>query len=110
MLLLRLVRCSRRRPSFHDFTCWTKASAPRRRRINAMAIYKAGRFSADNEVLAYTQILPEQPSPLPTVLSLHGAGAAVRQRVFYLADALADLGLGTFSFDFSGHGESSGNL
>lgn len=53
--------------------------------------------------------LPEKGGK-PVVLALHGAGKAVRGRIRYLADFLASCGYGTVRFDFSGHGESSGQL
>ena len=67
-------------------------------------------FQADGETLHGTKIAPTSSDPVLSVLSLHGAGTAVRQRVFYLADAMAPLGIATFAFDFSGHGESTGTL
>jgi uncharacterized protein len=44
------------------------------------------------------------------IVSLHGAGSAVRQRTFYLGERIAKLGGDFICFDFSGHGESTGTL
>lgn len=60
--------------------------------------------------LRVSRFTPEGRSVEKRVLSLHGAGAAVRQRTFYLADFLTTNGAQFVTFDFSGHGESSGTL
>jgi pimeloyl-ACP methyl ester carboxylesterase len=67
-------------------------------------------FEADGETLTGTKVSPLSGKKTISLLSLHGAGTAVRERVFYLADALAPIGATTFAFDFSGHGTSSGAL
>lgn len=67
-------------------------------------------FIADGETLRGTRIRPAPLNPVVSVLSLHGAGDAIRQRVFYLAEAMLSLRAETFAFDFSGHGESTGTL
>lgn len=41
---------------------------------------------------------------------LHGAGAANRKRYYALAEAILRRGIGVMLFDFSGHGESTGEL
>lgn len=41
---------------------------------------------------------------------LHGAGKANRKRMYNLAQALLERGVGVVLFDFSGHGDSSGDL
>ncbi len=46
----------------------------------------------------------------PTVLSLHGAGKANRNRIGYLLERLIQNNMSSFCFDFSGHGESTGRL
>lgn len=75
-----------------------------------------GTFTADGETLAYSHYVPAAspnenvPSPNETVLSLHGAGPAGRERIGYLAEHLVSRGFGAFCFDFSGHGESTGKL
>jgi len=46
----------------------------------------------------------------PGVLFLHGAGASEKSRTEYLSQRLAHESIASFSFDFSGHGESSGTL
>lgn len=44
------------------------------------------------------------------ILFLHGAGQSTRDRVKPLALELSEHGIGSFIFDFSGHGESTGTL
>jgi alpha-beta hydrolase superfamily lysophospholipase len=68
-----------------------------------------GTFTADGETLAYSHYVAAA-SPHETVLSLHGAGPAGRERIGYLAQHLVSRGSGAFCFDFSGHGESTGKL
>ncbi len=46
----------------------------------------------------------------PGVLMLHGAGEANKERSLPLAERLLSDGIGSFAFDFSGHGESTGEL
>lgn len=46
----------------------------------------------------------------PSVLLLHGAGESHRGRSQYLVDTFTAHGLTCLRFDFSGHGESSGDL
>lgn len=41
---------------------------------------------------------------------LHGAGKAHRKRLYTLAQALLEQGVGVVLFEFSGHGDSSGKL
>jgi alpha-beta hydrolase superfamily lysophospholipase len=41
---------------------------------------------------------------------IHGAGQARRQRYYAIADELLSRGIGVVLFDFSGHGESTGEL
>jgi pimeloyl-ACP methyl ester carboxylesterase len=65
---------------------------------------------ADGESLAVTLTHSAIRPALGTVLALHGAGDAVRQRSAYLADHFAQRRLNTIAFDMSGHGESSGAL
>lgn len=45
-----------------------------------------------------------------TAVMLHGAGTAHRKRLYNLAQAFLNHGVGVVLFDFSGHGESSGEL
>lgn len=46
----------------------------------------------------------------PTVLFLHGAGGATKERIHYIAEYLLQSNIASFTFDFSGHGESTGTL
>lgn len=46
----------------------------------------------------------------PQLLFLHGAGQATKERALPIAERLAELSISSFGFDFSGHGESTGQL
>jgi len=57
------------------------------------------------------EFLTRNPDDAPQLLFLHGAGQANKERAKPLAEAIVDAtGLGAFLVDFSGHGESSGEL
>lgn len=49
-------------------------------------------------------------SPPPSVLSLHGGGPSHKDTTRYLAEALTRLGKTVVRFDFSGQGESTGEM
>lgn len=67
-------------------------------------------IECDGEHLAVTRcnaaVFPSKES----VVILHGAGTARKERTLPLAEDLAQAGLDVISFDFSGHGDSSGSL
>jgi len=46
----------------------------------------------------------------PSVLFLHGAGTATKERANSITSALADRAISSLSIDFSGHGTSTGDL
>ena len=46
----------------------------------------------------------------PSVLALHGGGQSSRRGIQYLLSALARDGVASASFDFSGHGDSTGQV
>lgn len=67
-------------------------------------------FEAGGERLAATRTTGAGGSD-PAILSLHGLGTtATRHRMRYLLDAWADHGHGSLTFDFSGNGDSTGEL
>ncbi|MER6098217.1 alpha/beta hydrolase [Streptomyces sp. NPDC001728] len=67
-------------------------------------------FEAAGERLAATSTTGADGSD-PQILTLHGLGAtATRHRARYLLDPLADHGHGSLTFDFSGNGDSTGEL
>jgi uncharacterized protein len=67
-------------------------------------------FTADGQRLAATRTIPPDGGE-PDVLALHGLGAtSSRHRVRYLLDPLTELGHGAVTFDFSGNGDSTGEL
>jgi len=74
--------------------------------ISSMFLTKL-HFLADNETLS-GQILTHQEGDYPRLLFLHGAGQSSKEKILPLAERLLEAGLASFSFDFSGHGESSG--
>lgn len=61
------------------------------------------------ERLRLTRVAPRSGTALD-ILAFHGIGAtAGRRGIRYLLDALAGQGLSSVGFDFSGHGDSSGD-
>jgi len=66
-------------------------------------------FSVVDETLV-GNIIREDEVDVPSVLFLHGGGESTKERTEYLAVKLANKGFPSLSFDFSGHGESSGTL
>lgn len=66
-------------------------------------------FVAGVETLHGTLDIAEN-DVLPRVLSLHGAGPSNRARARYITEYLAQNGISSVRFDFSGHGNSSGQL
>lgn len=66
-------------------------------------------FQVGDETLRGTLLARTDDVP-PDVLFLHGAGQATRERARPIAEALFERGFASFSFDFSGHGESTGTL
>jgi pimeloyl-ACP methyl ester carboxylesterase len=46
----------------------------------------------------------------PRMLFVHGGGASNKERLLPFAIELAEQGVASFAFDFSGHGESTGTL
>jgi pimeloyl-ACP methyl ester carboxylesterase len=68
-------------------------------------------FRAGSEVLAGRFIRPTHGNVAPRILFLHGAGKATKERCLPLAERLAgEYELASFTFDFSGHGASTGTL
>ncbi len=66
--------------------------------------------TTDGEELSCTSIAP-QGAPRPNrVVIMHGAGTGSKQRNIPLARDFADVGHPTLAFDFSGHGQSTGQL
>lgn len=59
----------------------------------------------DNETIVCESLVKQD-----NVVILHGAGASNRKRYYTLAEAIIRRGVGVLLFDFSGHGDSSGEL
>lgn len=77
---------------------------------------RAGDVTLRGSVTGATALAPPRssrssrsPRP-PRLLALHGGGQSSRRGVQYLLDGLANGGVPSASFDFSGHGESSGEV
>jgi uncharacterized protein len=67
-------------------------------------------FDVAGERLAATRILAASGAP-PSVVTFHGLGVtATRARIRYVLDPLADQGVSSICFDFSGNGQSSGEF
>jgi uncharacterized protein len=65
-----------------------------------------GSLATDGETLVYEL----HTRPDRNAVILHGAGQANRKRYYAVAEALEKQGIGVLLFDFSGHGESSGQI
>ena len=50
------------------------------------------------------------PNVIPSVISLHGGGLSTKKTAKYLSPTFLELGKSVVSFDFTGHGKSSGDL
>lgn len=66
-------------------------------------------FNVGNELLA-GQMISDNLQSTPELLFLHGAGTSNQYRAQYLAEKLAAQNISSLTFDFSGHGESSGEM
>jgi len=62
-------------------------------------------FEVDNETIICESLVKKD-----NVVILHGAGMSHRKRYYTLARAIIQRGFGVVLFDFSGHGDSSGEL
>lgn len=69
---------------------------------------KSGTLPIDGEQIAYE--LRSADESKGYVVFLHGAGSASMERYSQLADELASQGVNVLTFDFSGHGKSTGTL
>lgn len=68
------------------------------------------KFQVGDDTLSALSLLPPNDEK-HHIFSLHGAGSSSKERALYLLRELSERsGLGTFTFDFSGHGESTGSL
>ena len=68
-------------------------------------------LNSDNEKLWGILNLPEKEENIPLVIICHGFNQTKSQRKFVkLSRALTERGIGVFRFDFSGHGDSEGEL
>jgi len=66
-------------------------------------------FSSGEEVLSGVRIV-DKDSPQPKLLFLHGGGSSTKERFFWLAEDLLEKKIGSILFDFSGHGQSTGEI
>lgn len=69
---------------------------------------KNAQIEVNNEKIA--ALLVGTEAERPKALFLHGAGQATKERALPLAEELAASGFDSVLFDFSGHGESTGEL
>ncbi|MFB7669706.1 alpha/beta hydrolase [Kitasatospora sp. NPDC056138] len=65
---------------------------------------------ADGEALSCTSVAPTGEARPGQVVIMHGAGTGSKERMIPLAESFAAAGHGVVTFDFSGHGTSSGQL
>jgi uncharacterized protein len=68
-----------------------------------------GHFRLGHDSIAFSRYLAASPTR-HTLVSFHGAGPAGRERMDYICRYLQDRGTSSFTFDFTGHGDSSGRL
>lgn len=73
---------------------------------------RTDRFSTrhDGDVLSCVSTAPEGPERALTAVVLHGAGTADKERSVALMEDFGAAGCPSLALDFSGHGESSGEL
>lgn len=63
-----------------------------------------------DEILSCSVISEKNSNQSPQFIFLHGAGNAVKERVGSIASPIIKTGHSIVSFDFSGHGKSSGTI
>ena len=66
-------------------------------------------FIAGDETLVGTTFLNNQDEKISFIF-LHGAGEASKEKLYPVAQRLLNAHIPSFCFDFSGHGESTGEL
>src|SRR4051794_17833447 len=66
-------------------------------------------FQVGNERLV-GQLVLSHTKEKPSVLFVHGAGKATKERSQPLAERLAERSISSFAWDCSGHGESTGTM
>jgi pimeloyl-ACP methyl ester carboxylesterase len=67
-------------------------------------------FTHDHDGERLSGVYGGAPDASPTAVLLHGAGNGSKERLLPLLDEFVARGCGGLAFDFSGHGESSGEL
>lgn len=67
------------------------------------------KFKTEQETLAANLINLNNNTP-PKFVFLHGGGAGTKERVQHIAEPVLQSGRNILTFDFSGHGESTGDL
>ncbi len=67
-------------------------------------------FNTDDEIIAGTILSNETSVTPPKFIFLHGAGAGIKERIYGIAPSIIDVGTNILTIDFSGHGESTGDL
>jgi len=68
-------------------------------------------FTSEGETLSGRVLQPNQSANERSLLFLHGAGKATKERAWPIAKLLAErCAISSFGFDFSGHGASTGQL
>lgn len=67
-------------------------------------------FKVDNEVIAGTIFSKDDDTILPKFIFLHGGGVSTKESVQNIASPIINMGMNILAFDFSGQGESTGEL
>lgn len=73
-------------------------------------IKKSFSMSISQETIVGTIFYKNNANTPPQFVFLHGAGSGVKERVLSIAEPIIDHNINILAFDFSGHGESSGEL
>ena len=73
-------------------------------------IQKSFSMKINKEIIAGTIFSKDNINIPPQFVFLHGAGSGVKERVLSIAAPIINHHINILAFDFSGHGESSGEL
>lgn len=75
-----------------------------------LMIKKPLTFKVEDEVIASTIYSKDNDTIVPKFIFLHGGGVSTKESVENIASPIINMGMSILSFDFSGQGESTGEL
>jgi pimeloyl-ACP methyl ester carboxylesterase len=67
-------------------------------------------LKVDKEIIAGSIISKDDVTTPPKFVFLHGAGTGIKEGVHSISSPIVNNGINILTLDFSGHGESTGNL